>query len=151
MKALLHAMYVLAFSAVFIRVGEITKTGKLNQHYLLLKHIKISDSPNKESSIELTIPHCKHSIRPTSLHIRQNLENSLLCPVIPLQHFMQIRKHSSQKEALFSFMDGNPVSRQFFTDQLQNSLFFLSLGTKLYQSHSFRIGADTAAADLSDI
>lgn len=36
---------------------------------------------------------------------------------------------------------------------LQNSLAFCGLDTKRYQSHSFRIGAATAAADLgaSDI
>lgn len=151
-KCLLHAMYVLAFSA-FLRVGEITKTGKLNQHFLLVKHINITANPNQGNSIDLTIPHCKHSIRPISLQISRNLENPLLCPVRALQYFMQIRKHASQDEALFSFMDGNPVSRQFFTQNLNNSLTFCGLDTKRYQSHSFRIGAATAAADLgaSDI
>lgn len=99
------------------------------------------------------ITHCKHSIRPTSLQISRNLENPILYLVRALQYFMQIRKHTSPKEALFSFMDGNPVSRQFFTENLQNSLAFCGLDTKRYQSHSFRIGAATAASDLgaSDI
>lgn len=35
-KSLLYAMYVVAVSA-FLRVGETTKTGNLNQHYLLVK------------------------------------------------------------------------------------------------------------------
>lgn len=35
-KYLLCAMYVFAVSA-FLRVGETTKTGMLNQHYLLVK------------------------------------------------------------------------------------------------------------------
>lgn len=151
-KGLLHAMYVLTLSA-FLRVGEITKTGKLNQHFLLVKHINITASPNQENSIDLTIPHCKHSIRPIFLQISRNLENPLLCPVRALQYFMQIRKHASQNEALFSFMDGNPVSHRFFTKNLQNSFALCGLDTKRYQSHSFRIGAATAAADLgpSDI
>lgn len=70
-KSLLHAMYVLAVSA-FLRVGKIAKKGKLNQHFFLVKHIYFTASPNLENSIELTIPHFKLSIRPTSLHIRQN-------------------------------------------------------------------------------
>lgn len=37
-KALLHAMYVFAVST-FFRVGEINKTGKLNQHYLIVSKI----------------------------------------------------------------------------------------------------------------
>lgn len=40
MKALLHAMYVLAFSAVFIRVGEITKTGEVKPALLVTKTYK---------------------------------------------------------------------------------------------------------------
>lgn len=151
-KGLLHAMYVLAFSA-FLRVGEIAKTGKLNQHFLLVNYINITASPNQENSIDLTISHCKHSIRPIFLQISRNLENPLLCPLRALQYFMKIRKHASQNGALFSFMDGNPVSRRCFTKNLQNSLAFCGLDTKRYQSHSFRIGAATAAADLgaSDI
>lgn len=58
---------------------------------------------------------------------------------------MQTRKHSSQTEALFSFMDGNPV---FFIENLQYSLAFCGLDTKQNQSHSFRLGAASAAAVL---
>lgn len=64
-------------------------------------------------------------------------------------NIMQIRKHTSQNEAFFSFMDENPASRQFFItdlESLQNSLAFCGLDSKRYQSHSFRIGAATAAA-----
>lgn len=50
-------------------------------------------------------------------------------------------------------MDGSPVSRQFFTEQLRLALSFCGLDTIKYQSHSFRIGAATlaAASGSSDI
>jgi hypothetical protein len=143
--SLFQAMYLLAFHA-FLRVGEMTKTGKTNQHYLLRKHLGFSEQTRNQKSIQLTIPHSKHSVSPTTLLIPQNPQNLLLCPVRVLEKFIQLRQHESMEAPLFSFMDGSPVSRQFFTNQLQLSLAYCGLDTRLYQAHSFRIGAATAAA-----
>ena len=43
-------------------------------------------------------------------------------------------------------MDGTPISRKYFTQQLNISLIGCGLDTKLYKGHSFRIGAATTAA-----
>jgi hypothetical protein len=145
LNSLLQAMYLLAFHA-FSSGGEITKTGKTNQHYLLRKHIDLVQSSPDAKLIQLTIPHAKHSTSPTTLQIPQNLEKPLLCPVRALENFMQLRGHESPITPLFSFIGGLPVSRQFFTQQLQLSLSYCGLDSKLYQAHSFRIGAATAAA-----
>ena len=50
-------------------------------------------------------------------------------------------------------MDGTPVSRKFFTEHLQLAISACGFPKNLYQAHSFRIGAATAAAEsgLSDI
>lgn len=150
-STLLHAMYVLAFCA-FIRVGEITKTSVAKQHYLLAKHVTLKNDP-LDKSIELKIPHFKHSSQSTTLHIQQNTTNPQLCPFAALHNFSKVRNHESPLEPLFSFMDGSPVSRQFFTEQLRLALAFCGLDTIQYQSHSFRIGAATfaAASGSSDI
>ena len=50
--------------------------------------------------------------------------------------------------ALFSFMDGSSISRQFFSDQLKLSLTWANLDNHKYKSHSFWIGAATTAAML---
>lgn len=42
-----------------------------------------------------------------------------------------------------------PLSRQFFTSQLRFSLSYLGLSWEHYKSHSFRIGAATAAASMN--
>ncbi|XP_062616033.1 uncharacterized protein LOC134277737 isoform X1 [Saccostrea cucullata] len=144
-STLLHAMFVLAFCA-FLRVGEITKTAGAKQHYLLAEHVTFQKDSVTGNSINLTIPHFKHSNQSTTLHIQQNMANPLLCPFLVLQAFMNIRGHSSPAEPLFSFMDGSPVSRQFFTEHLKLSLTFCGLDINKYQSHSFRIGAATTAA-----
>jgi hypothetical protein len=145
-------MYVLAFAA-FLRVGEITKTSGAKQHFLLVKHLTLQKDPKLGNSLQLTIPHFKHSNQSTTLQIQQNTANPLLCPFLALQTFMRVRGHTSPAEPLFSFMDGTPVPRQFFTDHLRLSLSFCGLDTHKYQSHSFRIGAATmaAASGSSDI
>lgn len=150
-STLLHAMYVLVFCA-FLRLGEITKTSGSKQHFLLAKHVILNkDSLGK--CIEFKIPHFKHSSQSTTLHIQQNTTNPQLCSFAALHNCLDVRNHKSSVEPLFSFMDGSPVSRQFFTEQLKLALSFCGLDTNKYQSHSFRIGAATlaAASESSDI
>lgn len=138
-------MNLLAFYA-FLRVGEITKTSGSNHHYLLRKHLKFVCNPQREDYLELTIPHYKHSINVATLNIKKNTAQPALCPLKACQAYLLIRSHFSIEEPLFSFMDGTPISRQFFTENLQQSLAFCGLDTHQYHSHSFRIGAATTAA-----
>lgn len=60
--------------------------------------------------------------------------------------YLSKRKHDLSSQPLFSFMDGVPVSRQFFTE-LWLALSFCNLNLHQYETHSFRIGAATTAAD----
>jgi hypothetical protein len=45
-------------------------------------------------------------------------------------------------------MDGQPISKHFFTKHLRATLAFCNLDLHRYQSHSFRIGAATTAASM---
>lgn len=113
---------MLAFSA-FLRVGEITKSRKLNQHFLLIQHINITASPKKENSIELATPHCKHSIRPTSLRISWNLENALLSQIRTLQHYAD-KKTYFTKRSLFFFHGWKPSFPPIFYNRSRKSTKF---------------------------
>lgn len=145
-KSLLRAMFTLAFCA-FLRVGELTKTNGASQHFLLFGNVTFgSDSPCNRY-IDLNIPHFKHSkANTTTLRLLQNMTDPLVCPCQALLHYLNLRKHSSPSEPLFSFMDGLPISRQYFTQQLRSALAFCNLDLHLYKAHSFRIGAATTAA-----
>ena len=61
-------------------------------------------------------------------------------------HCLNLRKHTSSLDPLFSFIDGTPISRQYFTHQLQTALAFCNLSLQSYHTHSFRIGAASTAA-----
>lgn len=50
--------------------------------------------------------------------------------------YLSVRKHDSPSHPVFSFMDGAPVSRQFFTEQLRLALSFCYLNLHQYQTHS---------------
>jgi hypothetical protein len=47
---------------------------------------------------------------------------------------------------LFGFMDKTPISRQFFTNQLQLSLKWCNKDIRNYKGHSFRIGSASHAS-----
>ena len=147
LRTLFKAMFILAFCA-FLRVREITKTPGPVQHFLQYHNVSIQTCQN-QPIIEINIPHFKHSkSNLTTLRLHQNVDNPLICPCASLMDFLQLRKHSVPTDPLFSFMDGRPVSKQFFTCHLRNALAFCNLDLQRYQSHSFRIGAATTAAFL---
>lgn len=145
-KLLLRAMFLVAFCA-FLCIGEITKTSGATQHYILFQNVALQSDTQHGQYIEISIPHFKHSRSATSvIRLHANKTNSNLCPHQSLTQYLNIRKHDTPSQPLFSFMDGAPVSRQFFTQQLRSALSFCNLNLHHYQTHSFRIGAATTAA-----
>ena len=94
---------------------------------------------------ELSLSGFKHSQgKNTTLYICQNTDNIVMCPVHASWKYFKLRepKHGP----IFSFMDGAPVSRSYFVQQLNLSLQWSECDTKLYKSHSFRIGKVTVLA-----
>ena len=103
--------------------------------------------------MELTIPHFKPLTNQQRFILNRTLLNHCFGPFNVCQIYLAIRLHKTIDEALFSFMDGTPVSRNFFTEHLQRSFSSCGLDIQKYHSHSFRIGAVTTAAStgLSEI
>ena len=80
---------------------------------------------------------------PPMLLIEQN-ENANIFPVRSLWDYFKVRGHTVGP--LFSYMDGNAVSRSFFTQQLHLSIQWANCKIKFYKNHSFRIGRATVCA-----
>lgn len=145
-KCLLRAMFLVAYCA-FLRIREITKTSGSTHHFILFGNVTIKSDAQHGQYIEITIPHFKHAKSSTStIRPQQNKTDSIFCPHKSLMQYLSKRKHDSSSQPLFFFMDGVPVSRQFFTE-LWLALSFCNLNLHQYQTHSFRIGAATTAAD----
>ena len=145
LSVLLKAMYLVAFHC-FLRLGEFTShTGK-NNHLLKVENVKFSyEHSSVPAGFELTINSYKHSQgKQHTMYVQSNTKNTDLCPVLALWKYLLLRKTASGP--LFAIFDGSPISRKFFTEQLNLSLIWCDLDPKLYKGHSFRIGAATTAA-----
>lgn len=143
-QVLLKAMYLLAFHA-FLRVGEITGAS-LNT----ISRQSIQFVVNAQSKIhaaEINMEHFKHYKGKSCkvLYIESN-QDAEMCPVQALTRYCELR--GAHGGPLFCFSDGKPVTRQYFTQQLQLSLLWAGYDTSLYKTHSFRIGAASTAANM---
>ena len=94
--------------------------------------------------MQVTFRHYKHSQgKQPTLYIQCCKHKIDQCPVLALSAYFALRKPDSG--ALFTFMDGSPLSRGFFSQQLNLSLIWAGCQSKYYKGHSFRIGAATSA------
>lgn len=143
-RVMLRAMYLVAFYGM-LRLGELTS---VNSNTILhvedVKFVYQADISDPVS-FELQISGYRHSKgRTVILLIEKNTNNGQECPVSSLKQYLNLR--GSNSGPLFSFMDGSPVTRAFFTQQLSLSLNWAGCNTKLYKTHSFRIGRATDLA-----
>lgn len=76
--------------------------------------------------------------------IRDHFRNHF-CPVQIILDYLSLR--GQLPGALFSFVDGSPVSRALFIDRLSMAIKYCGLDPSRYKGHSFRIGAASFAAD----
>ena len=143
---LFKAMYLLAFHG-FLRIGEITHTKSGAQNNINYHEIKFLFSENETGvpyAFELHMTNFKHNITKSChiLLIKESLQQDM-CPVKALWAYCRIR--GTKAGVLFCFMDGTPISRQFFNKQLQLSFQWCNMDTNNYKGHSFRIGSASYA------
>ena len=67
----------------------------------------------------------------------------LICPVAAMLAYLAVRPNHGGP--LFVFKDGVPLTRSRFVDRVQEGLSAAGLDPRLYNGHSFRIGAATTA------
>ena len=137
-KTLFTTMFLVAFYGL-CRVSEITHS-KANKHNLQLNSVTVQA---KQSRIVITFKSFKHSSTPQSVTINQQYPPNI-CPVQTVQEYIKIRNTSTQ--TLFVYSSGQPVTRTRFNSVLKQVATLSKLDSKLYTSHSFRIGGATLAA-----
>ena len=136
---------LLAFHA-FLRVGEFTclsKSGKQG-HTLLVEHVQFTHTSSIITGMEITFKSFKHSKGKEQIIFVASCNHDIdHCPVHALNTYFSLRQ--PQRGPIFTFMDGTPMSRSFFTQQLNLSLVWAGCSTSCYKGHSFRIGAASTA------
>ena len=138
-RTLLHAMYTLPYSA-FLRLGEMRRSN----HNLQAKDLSMIFKKDNIRAITLTFRSSKHSKAERPITIRIPPRTDSICPVAAMRSYITTR--GSESGPLFAFRDQSPVSRTFFTTNLNHSLRWAGLDPEKYKGHSFRIGAATSAA-----
>ena len=89
-------------------------------------------------TIKLTLRHYKH----TNPAERVNIFIYQTQPVFPVNLLLAyLNLRGTSPLLLFCWPDLSPISRNFFTQALADSLCFCDLDVSRYKSHSFRIGA----------
>ncbi|XP_070174273.1 uncharacterized protein [Littorina saxatilis] len=146
-KALYSAMFSLAFHA-FLRVGEITVRNRQDPSPHLISSQQVALSNGKITLKFLSFKHDSCG-RAFTLTIQPG-SSACHCPVALLSAYFQLR--SPGNSPLFACASGRPVLRKEFETVLKRALVFCQVDPSHYHSHSFRIGAATAAAErgLSD-
>ena len=142
-KRLLSAMCSLAFFA-FLRIGELTIT--TSQHVNLIKITQLDRLVDKKGTVKAlqrSLFQYKHS-DPGQPFVIYIYPENVCCPVQLLLEYISLRGNTPGP--LFCWPDGRPISRAFFTEQLNAALKINNLDCSLYKAHSFRIGAASWAA-----
>ena len=140
LRALFKAMYLVSFFGL-MRVSEVTS----NVHGVIPL---MSDQVRFNSNyVVLSIRHFKHnnSAHPMEIVLTKQDEPSI-CPMRALVDYLHLR--GSEYGPLFCFTDLEPIPRSFYLKNLKLNLGFCGLNTRLYMSHSFRIGGASFYASI---
>ena len=137
-KLMLWAAMLTAFFG-FLRVSEYTST--FVSSYDPNSTLCYEDVVFKDAHIHINIKASKTDPFQAGSIIRLAPNSSPTCPVKALKLYM--RAHHSKTGPLFSFQGGKYLTRKDISNVLHE---FLPHNTKGISSHSFRIGAASAAA-----
>uniref|UniRef100_A0A8W8LZR6 Tyr recombinase domain-containing protein n=1 Tax=Magallana gigas TaxID=29159 RepID=A0A8W8LZR6_MAGGI len=137
--SLYKAAFSLAFHAL-LRIGEIALS-KGNSHETIIQCQDVSLLTNK---LMVSIKRSETDQLDRGVTLSVNASHGITCPVKAMQEFLQVRP--SITRPLFCRFSGKPLTRYQFSAVLAKVLAKLSIDSKNFKSHSFRIGAATTLA-----
>ncbi len=141
---LFKAAFLLAFFG-FLRVGEFTAASKSADcsRILSVEDIKVGESGM--SHLEVRVRYSKTDQRGTTVLLRvDSASDILLCPVNAMLQYLQAR--STWRGPLFIHFNKQPLTSYQFNHMIKTAIKAIGLSPKYFSSHSFRIGAATAAS-----
>ena len=121
-QVMFRSIFLLAFYG-FLRIGAITVNGINNKNNLKLSNIKLFGKRNVASRNEITMHYFKW--HKSNKPVRGNKPGHLFC-----------------------YPPDKAVCRSCFCTVLKRAVEFSGYDSKLYKSHSFRVGAATKASGL---
>ena len=142
---MLWAAFTLAFFG-FLRCSEFTCNSSFDSECHLSRnditfHPNILDADN----FEVVIKRSKTDPFRRGCRLAIGSSRNKLCPVRAMKTYMLQSAPATAARPLFEFTSGAPLTRTALTSHLRRLLRQQGLDETLYASHSFRIGAATAA------
>ena len=142
-EALFRAAFLVAFFG-FLRIGEFTAQSVRGPFSLSPGDVRVKGSISgkklhvtiRRSKTDQTGKGCCIVIPPNNM--------TLMCPLKAVEDYLSLR--SKDGCAFFQHFDTRPLTRHEFSRTLKRVIGFIGLPVAFYSSHSFRIGAATAAA-----
>ena len=129
-----------------MRIGEVT-TGN---HPVLAKDIYYCDQTKKLLIVLHSSKTHGRESKPQKIKIQGNVNleegknHNYYCPYLAIQEYLLIRgDYHDVKEQLFIFRDRTPVRPAHVRAILRRIIKKLNLNSKLYDTHSFRMGRAT--------
>ncbi len=125
----------------FLRVGEFSKTPNV----ALSRLLAVSDIQMGQGKMEVKIRFSKadQGGRGEIITIGKH-ESKEVCPVGAMQQYLTMRPQG--EGPLFIHLQGEPLTAAQFSSVLKKGIQTIGLDPENFSSHSFRIGAATAAA-----
>ena len=138
---LFSAAFTLAFFG-FLRVGEITLSKGSTPDRVLSRN----DVILQQHALNIHIRQSKNDQYGKGVHITIQKVGGLACPVRNMAGFLDIRP--AIQGPLFCHYGGTPLTRYQFSAILNKVLTIVGFDTRLYKTHSFRIGAVSRAYEM---
>ena len=148
-NTLIWAACCLAFFS-FLQVSEFTipsNTSYNEECHLSPADISIDDRNNPQL-LKLKIKQSKTDPFRRGVDIYLGATGTTLCPIKAILPYLALRPNH-HNGPLFIFEDGRSLTHQHFSSILDNLLSRLGFDTTQYNTHSFRIGAATTAAQAN--
>ena len=144
-NVMLWAAFTLAFFG-FLRCSEFTCNSPFDATYHLSR-TDIIFHPNilHAESYDVVIKRSKTDPFRCGCRLTIGSSYNKLCPVRAMKTYLLQSPSEQTLHPLFKFKSGDPLTRTALTSHLRRLLQDYGLDGKLYVSHSFRIGAATAA------
>ena len=130
----------------FFRAGEITVPSKTSfnpNHHLAWGDVS-ADCASKPSCIRVHLKVLKCDQFGKGVDVFLGVTGCPLCPVTACSAYIAVRGPTAGP--FFIQMDGTPLSKGAFVQQVKALVSDVGLDASLYSGHSFRIGAATSAA-----
>ena len=145
---LFKTVFLFAFFG-FMRVGEFAADSRhsIPASVLLFSDVQICRQDDTGISVTVSFRHSKNNqCGPPQVIRFVKAGNVILCPVVALQEFLEVRPPVSGP--LFCHFDGTPLTRYQFNAVLRKVLSFTDTPEGRVKGHSFRIGAASTAASM---